>query len=168
MSEKRNKKGQFDKGHVNSEELRKKHSQNFLGNTYNSKIEKFPEECKKAFEEYCEWLSKGHSIESFCYKSDKMTLTYKTIEKYIREFPEEFPPSQKEAALTQSLKVWEERGLSMMLGQIEKCQPAIFQMFMRNKFGWDREQNNNKNSGEILVAELLKRLDNQPKEEKND
>ena len=27
----------------------------------------------------------------------------------------------------------------MMKGQVEKCQPAIYQMMMRNKFGWDKE-----------------------------
>lgn len=47
----------------------------------------------------------------------------------------------------------------MMLGQVEKCQPAIFQMFMRNKFGWDKESQSNRESKETLVEKFLDKLD---------
>jgi hypothetical protein len=134
------------------------HDQN--GNTYSNKFVKYPDECQKAYKDYCEWLSQGHSIESWCYESDTFSLTYKTMEKYIREFPQDFPPIHKERALTKSLKIWEERGVDMMVGKIEKCQPAIFQMFMRNKFGWDKDNNANKHSNVTLVEKLLDKLDN--------
>ena len=129
------------------------------GNTFTNKLVKFPEECQKAYKLYCDWLSNGNSIEAWCYEGEKMTLTYKTMEKYIREFPDVFPPIHKEVALTKSLNVWETRGLSMMLGQLEKCQPAIFQMFMRNKFGWDKEDMSKKNNNETLVEKFLDKLD---------
>ena len=80
------------------------------GNKFNNKQFKYPEECQKAYKEYCEWLSKGNSIEAWSYVSPEMTLTYKTMEKYIRELPDDFPPIHKEIALTKSLAVWEERG----------------------------------------------------------
>jgi hypothetical protein len=160
MSEIRNEKGQFGKGHVNSEEMRLRNAENQTGNTYNNKLVKFPEECQKAYKDYCAWLSQGNSIEAWCYESDVMTLSYKTMEKYIREFPHDFPPHHKEIALTKSLRIWEERGLEMMIGKIDKCQPAIFQMFMRNKFSWDKDTNANKNSNVTLVEKLLDKLDN--------
>jgi len=133
------------------------HSQ--TGNKHNNKLVKFPQECQKAYKDYCNWLSNGNSIEAWCYESPEMTLSYKTIEKYIREFPDDFPSIHKEIALTKSLRVWEERGLTMMLGQLEKCQPAIFQMFMRNKFGWDKEDMSKKQNNETLVEKFLDRLD---------
>lgn|SRR5574338_732928 len=125
-----------------------------FGNSNNNKFYKYPEECKKAFKSYLEWIELGNSPETWRYKSDTMTLTKRSIDNYMREYPTDFPPQDKEAALAVSQKVWEERGLAMMLGQIDKCQPAIFQMFMRNKFGWDRETAVQKDS----KAPLLERL----------
>ena len=130
-----------------------------IGNTFTNKLVKFPEECYKAYKEYCEWLSNGNSIEAWCYEGNETTLSYKTMEKYIREYPDVFPPIHKEIALTKSLKVWEERGLTMMLGQLEKCQPAIFQMFMRNKFGWDKAEAAPKSTNETLVEKFLDKMD---------
>mgnify|MGYP001601852504 CR=1 FL=1 len=129
------------------------------GNTFNNKLVKFPLECQRAYKEYCHWLSQGNSVEAWSYLGKETTLTYKTMEKYIREYPDDFPPIHKEVALTQSLKVWEDRGLSMMLGQIEKSQPAIFQMFMRNKFGWDKQDQLPKQTNETLVEKFLDKLD---------
>jgi hypothetical protein len=125
------------------------------GNKNSSKKLKFPEECQKAYRSYCEWISDGKSHESWNYLSEKMTLTYKTMEKFIRENPIDFPVIHKEIAMTKSLEVWEARGLSMMLGQIEKCQPAIFQMFMRNKFGWDKEDRKSSQESQTLLHTLL-------------
>ena len=159
MTEKRNKKGQFNTGDNTTPEEKRKLVESLKGNTYSNKLFKNPTECQKAYEEYCDWISNGHSVESWCYESQTLTLTYKTIEKYIREFPLDFPPIHKETALTKSLRVWEERGLTMMLGQLEKCQPAIFQMFMRNKFGWDKEDTTKKNSNETIVEKFLGIMD---------
>lgn len=130
------------------------------GNKHAKKLAKFPEECQKAYKEYCQWISEGKSVEAWNYCSNKMTLTYKTMEKYIRENPDDFPLIHKEVALTKSLSVWEERGLSMMLGLIEKSQPAIFQMFMRNKFGWDKEDRKSSQESQTLLNTLLDKWKN--------
>ena len=131
------------------------------GNRFNNKANKFPEECLKAYESYCDWISQGHSQEAWRYKSDTLTLTHKTMERYIREYPDDFPSIHKEMAKATSLSVWEERGLSMMIGQIEKCQPAIFQMFMRNKFGWDKEKLDQKETSMPLVKRIADAWRNQ-------
>lgn len=130
------------------------------GNKNSNKAAKFPEECKKAYVSYCAWIAQGKSQEAWKYKSDKMTLTHRSMEKYIREFPVDFPSIHKEEAKCDSLAVWEERGLAMMLGQIEKCQPAIFQMFMRNKFGWDKENSGQKETTQPLIQKMAEKWRN--------
>jgi len=100
---------------------------------------KTPELRKEAYRQYCEFIATGHSKEEWCFEHPEITLTHKTMEKYIHNDPIEFPPIHKEIAESKSYQHWCELGKKMMLGQIEKSQPAIFQMFMRNKFGWDKE-----------------------------
>jgi hypothetical protein len=93
----------------------------------------------EAYKQYCEWIASGESKETFTFRHPSLSLSYKTMEKYIREDPIVFPPIQKEMAEAESRRVWEKDGKSMMLGGIKGCQPVIYQMFMRNKFGWDKE-----------------------------
>lgn len=98
-----------------------------------------PELKAEAYKQYCEWIAAGNSKEAWTFKHPELSLTYKTMEKYIRENPSEFPSIQKEQAESQSLEHWLGLGKSMMLGEVKGCQPAIYQMFMRNKFGWDKD-----------------------------
>ena len=134
-----------------------KGNQNAKGNQSAKKL-KTPELKKDAYEQYCAWIATGNSKESWKFKHPEMSLTSKTMEKYIRESDCDFPPIHKEMAEAESLRIWEERGLAMMLGQIEKCQPAIFQMFMRNKFGWDKENYGTKDTNEPLIRIIAKKL----------
>ena len=97
---------------------------------------------KEAYRQYCEWIAGGNSKEAWVFKHPEITLTHKTMEKYIKEDPIEFPPIHKEVAESLSYEHWLHLGKDMMLGRIEKCQPAIYQMFMRNKFGWDKDDMN--------------------------
>jgi len=113
-----------------------------------------PELKKEAYKQYCEWIAGGHSKEAWCFEHPEMTLTSKTMEKYIAADPINFPPLHKETAETKSYNHWCDLGKKMMLGQIEKCQPAIFQMFMRNKFKWDRDD-----IGEVAECAADKILD---------
>lgn len=126
------------------------------GKKYAQKL-KTPELKKDAYKQYCHWISQGKSKKAWTFKHPTLTLTWETMEKYIKNDPKNFDPLHKEVAESQSLEVWEERGLTMMLGQIEKCQPAIFQMFMRNKFGWDKEEHRIKESTEPLIKKLAQK-----------
>ena len=118
---------------------------------------KTPELKKDAYQQYCTCIALGNSKESWTFKHKDMSLTSKTMEKYIRQSEIDFPPIHKLMAEAESLKIWEERGLSMMLGKLEKCQPAIFQMFMRNKFGWDKENYGAKETNEPLIKRIAKK-----------
>ena len=109
-----------------------------LGNTNNKKL-KTPEIKEEAYRQYCDWIAQGKGKEGWTFQHPEISLTSKTMEKYIRESPIDFPPIHKEMAEAKSYEVWENIGKTLMLGQVKGAQPAIFQMFMRNKFGWDKE-----------------------------
>jgi len=112
-----------------------------LGNNYAKKL-KDKETKDKVYKDYCDHIATGKAHRSWYYDKDGLLLTWETMEKYIKE-DEDIDPLHKKKAVSASMRIWEERGLEMMLGKIEKCQPAIYQMFMRNKFGWDSKSNDN-------------------------
>lgn len=112
-----------------------------IGNKNGIKL-KDPDIRQDAYRQYCEYISKGFGKEGWCFEHPEFTCTYKTIERYIAENPVEFPPIHKQLAESKSYKVWEGKGVDMLDGKQEKCQPAIYQMFMRNKFGWDKDDVN--------------------------
>lgn len=117
------------------------------------------EELKRdAYAQYCAHIAQGLSKESFVFNHPEVSVIWETMENYIKADPVNFPPIQKKQAEAESLSVWEKRGLDMMLGTIEKCQPAIFQMFMRNKFGWDKQQHSTNNS-ETDVRKFMENVD---------
>lgn len=117
---------------------------------------KAPDIRQEAYKQYCDYLAKGLSKEGWYFEHPELTCTHKTMEKYIRENPLEFPPIQKEMAESKSYQVWEQRGIGMVQGLQEKCQPAIYQMFMRNKFGWDKESVDE--VAECAADKILERL----------
>lgn len=129
----RDEKGKFLKGCK-----RPDHAESQKGNSHGTKL-KNPSIRKEAFKQYCDWIASGKSKEGWCFEHPEFSVTFRTLEKYIKDNPNEFPPLQKEQAETKSYQVWEQRGYEMMIGNIKGCQPAIYQMFMRNKFGWDKE-----------------------------
>ena len=100
---------------------------------------KTPELRKEAYESYCAHIASGESKEAWVFEHPEIKLTSETMEKYISNDPIEFDPIHKSIAQAKSFLHWCTLGKNMMLGKVEKCQPAIFQMFMRNKFGWDKE-----------------------------
>jgi hypothetical protein len=124
-----------------------------LGNKNGVKL-KDPDVRQEAYRQYCAHIASGESKESFVFQHPQLTCTHKTMEKYIIDNPLEFPALHKEVAESLSFLHWCGLGKQMMLGRIEKCQPAIFQMFMRNKFGWDKET-----SSDVIVCSADKILD---------
>lgn len=111
---------------------------------------------EEAYRQYCEYIATGGTKEAWVFDHPTLSLTSKTMEKYIRESPSEFPPHHKERAEAKSYEQWITWGKQMMLGEIPKCQPVIFQMFMRNKFGWDKESRDNDQNRHQASEELDK------------
>jgi hypothetical protein len=107
------------------------------GNNYGTKL-KHPDVRQEAYRQYCDYLAQGNSKEGWKFQHPEFSCTFKTMEKYIRENPLEFPIIKKDLAEADSFRVWEQRGISMLKGEM-KAETALYQMFMRNKFGWDKD-----------------------------
>jgi len=118
-----------------------------------------PELRKEVFRQYCEWISHGWSRKSFVFDHPDISITWETVEKYMRDFPEELNENDRKVAEAVALKYWESQGVAMMTGQMDKCEPAIYQMMMRNKFGWDKHESKREDTLETDVKTLLKRLE---------
>ena len=93
----------------------------------------------KVYKDYCDHIATGKSHKSWYYDNDGLLLTWETIESYIKN-DTDFDPLHKKTAIAKSLAIWESDGKRMMEGLVDKCQPVIYQMFMRNKFGWDKKE----------------------------
>lgn len=131
-------KGRYIKGEKHSPENLEKKAEGMEGNQNATKLST-PELKKEAYRQYCAHIASGVSKEAFVFDHPTIMITSRTMEKYIREEPTEFPIEHKQVAEAKSLMHWLDLGKQMMLGRMKKCQPAIYQMFMRNKFGWDKE-----------------------------
>lgn len=125
-----------------------------LGNKCGTKL-KEPDIRQEAYKQYCEYLASGRSKQGWTFRHPELSCTHETMEKYISENPTEFAPINKKLAESSSFNVWEEKGMNM-LNSPEKCQPAIYQMFMRNKFGWDKESVDD--IAECAADKILERL----------
>lgn len=108
------------------------------GNQLAKKL-KTPELKEEAYKQYCEYLASGRSKEGWYFEHPELTLTWETMEKYIREEPQVFESYKKRVAEAKSFKEWETKGTDMLHGKM-KAETGLYQMFMRNKFGWDKEQ----------------------------
>lgn len=115
---------------------------------------KFPLIRKEAYKQYCQWIAEGNPKQAWCFEHEKYTCTFKTMDKYILHNPLEFPAIHKEIAQAKGYNTWVLKGMDMMMGRTEKCQPAIYQMFMRNMFGWDKEDRTTKDTNEPLVKKI--------------
>lgn len=110
---------------------------------------------KEAYQDYCDHIASGKSKEGWRYKDkEKLLCTYKTMENWIKEDPVVFPAINKELSECDSFSVWEAKGMSMMEGEAE-AQPALYQMFMRNKFGWDKDTRKERESTDNSTLERL-------------
>lgn len=86
-----------------------------------------PEDRKKACEAYIEHIATGFSKKSFELCSPE------TIDKYIKNFPEDFNVHRIEAAFRVGRKVWEQRGHDLVLGKIDGNSPTWFRI-MQNQY----------------------------------
>lgn len=167
----RDKDGKYLKGREVPEEEKEKISQGLQGNTNKLKL-KTEELQKKAYEAYCQWLSIGRGKQGFVFdyimeetgKED--SITWATMEKYIKDQRFDLNPLHKERAESLGYQTWENTGIMMMQGQMEKCQPAIYQMMMRNKYGWDKETKVS-HVNEADAKKFMKFCDEAPEHENN-
>ncbi len=96
-----------------------------------------PELKAEAYRQYCEHLAKGKSKRSWYFDHPLITLTWETMEKYMKD-EVEFDPLKKKIAMCKGFGIWEEVVELSANGRNTKANTASLQMLMRNKFGWDR------------------------------
>jgi hypothetical protein len=117
---------------------------------------------QEAFQQYCEHLSKGYPKEAFFFDHPTHSVSWETMDRYIRENPGEFPPILMQKAKSARYKLWFTEGWALMRGK-HKGSPVVWQTIMRNLFkdiGWDREQVNE--SSKTYVEQLARAIRNEP------
>lgn len=108
------------------------------GNDYGLKL-KEPDIRQEAFRQYCAHIARGKTKENFFFEHPELTVTYKTLDKYIADYPEEFPSIHIEIAKMKGYQRWEQIVEDSAEGINEKANTASLQMLMRNKFKWDKD-----------------------------
>ena len=139
--------------------LTKRIGESVKGNTVLEKSEK-PKDLKlRAWPLYIEHLRNGYSSQSFVYReggnSYTETCSYKTLENLANENHKDFPKSQVEDAYADAKFKYEKLGEQLLTGKIPNGNAAVFQIIMRNKFGWDKPQANMQIS---IEADFLKKV----------
>lgn len=109
----------------------------------------------EAYRQYCEYIAAGKSKRGWRFEHPDLTITYRTMETYMQENPSVLDPIHIQVAETKGYDHWESLGKDMMTGKVKGAQPAIYQMFMRNKYDWDKE-NKVQTTHETEVRRIIK------------
>jgi len=96
---------------------------------------------EEAYNQYCAHLARGKSKRSWYFEHPELTLTWETMEKYIKE-EHEFDPNKKKIAMSRGFGLWEDVVEQSANGKNTRANTATLQMLMRNKFGWDKNGTN--------------------------
>ncbi len=97
------------------------------GNNFNVKW-KTPEDRKAACEAVCAHLAEGFSKASF------PLADWDTVERYMADFPEDFPAKKVEKALRLQKFEWERLGLKGVRGEIDGFNATAWIFNMKNRF----------------------------------
>lgn len=107
------------------------------------------EDRKDVFVNYCKHLSEGYPKEAFFYK-----VNWRTVEKYIKDYPDELSTILKDEAYAKRFKHWFEEGKKLMRGEYKNGSPVVWQTIMRNMFkdyGWDKESAGSDNKQNVAL-----------------
>ena len=126
------------------------------GNTYRTAL-KDPEIRQEAYESYCEHISKGLSRRTWSFKKHGCKCGPETMSKYIKD-EKEFDPVHIEVAMAEGQAIWERRVIESALGTNKNANTASLQMFMRNTYGWDKPEKDDKEEDKKKSAEGLLKL----------
>jgi len=94
----------------------------------------------KAFDSFCEHLAQGYHRTSWCYDDGKYMCCYKTLMTYVKSDPTVFPIVKQSSSLAKGQKLWEKVLSDSATGENPKANTASLQMIMRNKYGWDKKE----------------------------
>lgn len=111
----------------------------------NNKKLKTEELKKEAYRQYCAHISQGIPKKAWKFKHPEISLTWETMEKYIKEEPDTFDPTQKKMAEADALFMWFDYLSQSAKGKNREANVASLQIILRNMFAWDRENPHSKN-----------------------
>ena len=110
-----------------------------------------------AYKSYCDHIALGKSKDSWYFEHEDLTCTYKTFQKYIKN-EIEFPPIKREIAECKGYQKWESIAENSATGaDKKKSNTASLQMVMRNKFGWDKIDEMQKEAITINLVDYSKK-----------
>lgn len=135
----------FKKGHKNN--VGKK----------NARKLKTDEQMTTVYKSYCDHLAAGKVKKSWFFDENGLTLTWETMEKYIANEPHNFDPQKKAAAVAKGMAHWESVVDASAAGENQKANTATLQMLMRNKYGWDRSEDNSEENVEPYIKALARK-----------
>ncbi len=121
------------------------------GNQYGVKLKDYAVR-QAAYDAYCENIALGYSVDCFHFEQDGLSVSYKTMLKYIRENPIEFPPDKLLKAKAKSKAFFEALLIGIAAGRIEGNIRAI-ELIMKFKFGW-RDKDNAKSEGSQNLCDI--------------
>ena len=103
-------------------------------------------ERRKIFQELCRHISQGLALDSF------RVMSLPTIEKYLRDYPEEFDRDELDEAVRVGKAFWEDIGRRQSLGTcIGNSRSWYYNM--SNRYGWsERQQVDAKTEGNVQVS----------------
>lgn len=113
-----------------------------IGNT-NRMRWKTPEERIKACEELCKELEEGLPKEYLD------IADWDTIERYMRDFPVEFPSEKVEAAIRHGIKKIVRLGYGGMSGKVEGFVPRTWEFITQNMTHWKLRHDNTTNNKDL-------------------
>lgn len=158
MTEKRNKNGQYTEGTVPTEANKQSSSIANTGNSYAKKLT--TDELKlQVFDSYLSHIAKGKSKKSWWFENDEITLTWQSMDTYIKNEPGIFSSLQIECAKSKGYNIWEQVVEDSAKGINKDANTASLQMLMRNKYEWDKHEPEPKSNNETLVEKFLDKLD---------
>ena len=111
----------------------------------------------EAFKQYLNHISRGKTKRSWFFRHPELTLTWETMEKYIANEPSVFDSKQIEAAYCEGYQIWEQVVEDSAKGANKDANTASLQMLMRNKFKWDKQEEQKSSSTENLVNAIAER-----------
>ena len=129
-----------------------------FGNSFGTKL-KDPLLRQKAYKQFCAHIAKGKSKDSFYFIDGDFKCTWKTIQSYAKESPHEFPTIEREVAYAQGYGEWEAVCEESAKGENKDANTASLNMVMRNKFAWDKPEQQNSAVDSAIIDKFLDRLD---------
>ena len=134
-----------------------------IGNNYNMKY-KTPEERQALCKLVCDHLKEGYDQGTF------KPCDWDTVERYIKDFPEDFPSEKVEQARRTGYLRLEKLGMLGMIGKLTGFNATVWIFMMKNKMGWRDKRDITSDGGKFdtglsAIAALLQDAYNEPEEE---